>query len=139
MPEKAELWIDETVFLDSASGTQASDWVTPPERYLALGNSIKVKFTFECFGVGPAAAVANAIELYVQRSAALTDASQAFANFGQSTLIQRDRVVITMSFGLGGGESGGYPQGVARVRLNNTDAANWASVRVRGWVELQAA
>lgn len=140
MPEQAKLWFDETVFLDDDNGSQANDWVLPPERHVSVGNAVKGKVTFEYFAIGPAVSTGGKIQVDMERSAALTDADAAFASFGSSTSFTRTYGTISFSFGLGGGELAGYPKGVIRVKLSNTDtgAGNWASIRLRAWVELQA-
>ncbi len=133
MRREAKLWFDETVFLDSNSGAQANEWALPAEKYLKLGNANKASLTFEYFGVG---AGAGSVDLTVQATSALVDVDDAFADLASSGDISRGGGSIAMTLGLDGGETVGYPKGMARVKLSNSDASNWASVRIRAWVEL---
>ena len=135
---KARLWFDVLVYLDSLSGVQASSFVLPPELYLRLGNAAGGRFTFQCTALGPSAAVANALKIELEGTGALSDLAGVFASFWNSTQIARGTRTIPFAIGIEGGEAEGYPGGVFRVKVSNTDATaiNWATLRVRAWYEL---
>ena len=138
MANQGKLWFDETVFLDHKSGSQANEWVLSPEKYLNLGDAIMAKFAFDYWAVGPAAGVASQLQIDIERTAGITDVTTAFESFGSSTAMTRTYGTISMSFGLDGGETQGYPKGVARIKLinNDTTADYWGSVRIRAFANL---
>jgi hypothetical protein len=135
--EAAKLWFDITAFLDGVAAGQANTFELPPELYLRLGNAAGARFTFQCTALGPAAATANALKIELEATAALSDLVGVFWGIWNSTLIARGAKTIPFAIGIEGGEDEGYPGGVFRVKLTNSDvAANWASLRVRAWYQL---
>ena len=138
LQEEPELWFDVTVFLDALVAGQANSFVIPPEFYLRFGTALGARLTFEVTAMGPSAALANKVKIELEATGALTDRSDLFQSYWNTTAIVRGTQTVAYNLGGGGGEQQGYPRGVTRCRLTNLDntLGNWASVRVRAWRQL---
>jgi hypothetical protein len=140
-------WFDLTVYLDGQLNPQANTFILPPELYLRLGNAAGARFTFQCTGIGVADFATGKVQLDLEACAALSDlrfgTTEVFQSFWTNTAMRRQVVTVPYAVGIEGGEDEGYPGGVFRLKVTNTDSgasgANWAVVRIHAWCQLIAA
>jgi FtsP/CotA-like multicopper oxidase with cupredoxin domain len=132
------LWFDEFVMVDDSTQSGGNSWVMPPDKYLPVGNATNAFFTIEYAAVGPGAAD---LDLYVQRTAAITQRNASFEDLNATAVsFGRDTGVVQLVFGSDGTTGDELPRGVLRLRLANASATpgNWGAVRLRTWVTLQS-
>ena len=141
MTKELTLWVDETIYLDNASsGSYASTWVLPPEKYLALGNAVQAQFAVEYRAYGPSVTGSN-VSVAFDQTSAMSDDDDAFEALSASAnpvVLTRTFDTAARVFGEDGAQADSYPRGMARVKLSNTDstASAWAAVKLRIWVRL---
>jgi len=133
---RPSLVLDELIILDGATGSQASTWVPPREKYIDFGDANQAMFSFEVYGGGPGI---GSVTLYAQRTASSGSDDEDFENMNATGVtLAATHAWHELSFGRDPTTAGDKPpQGLGRPYLKNGHATNFAVVRLRVWVELQ--